>query len=401
MNDTNDKKDIKYENLHFTKVNSLIKFILGLLIWFPFIFKYLMGFLKNIEFISNALSREELIVIVAYKYAIYALIIILSALMFKGKNKKAFIFWYVLYILGFPGVVIFKILIKYIPTSIRIWNIVYEKLKNLKELRIQLYILLLDFLCFCLIIKFYSILIIYVTMFLLFFLLMAHLYFLFSLTMYPLAMANKFYLFIFNEAWNYIKKTFFTKKGEDKDIGKEKDTLRTQIKMFGKIYNVLFSKAEKIYNKQAILVLFTILFFISLSITIIVFSFEYYALIKVNSNNFIIFGDNNYFNCLFYSISNLSTINSEIIFPQSNLANLIVIAQTFIGIFIFYIFIVSFTALSPEVFKEASKIKGKISDKYNGIKEFLDSLSTEELNVSLEELIKEKMINLKSDNMVK
>ncbi len=401
MNDTNDKKDIKYENLHFTKVNSLIKFILGLLIWFPFIFKYLMGFLKNIEFISNALSREELIVIVAYKYAIYALIIILSALIFKGKNKKAFIFWYILYILGFPGVVIFKILIKYIPTSIRIWNIVYEKLKNLKELRIQLYILLLDFLCFCLIIKFYSIWIIYVTMFLLFFLLMAHLYFLFSLTMYPLAMANKFYLFIFNEAWNYIKKTFFTKKGGNKDIGKEKDTLRTQIKMFGKIYNVLFSKAEKIYNKQAILVLFTILFFISLSFTIIVFSFEYYALIKVNSNNFIIFGDNNYFNCLFYSISNLSTINSEIIFPQSNLANLIVIAQTFIGIFIFYIFIVSFTALSPEVFKEASKIKGKISDKYNGIKEFLDSLSTEELNVSLEELIKEKMINLKSDNMVK
>ena len=401
MNDTNDKKNINYGNLHFAKVNSLIKFILGLLIWFPFIFKYLMGFLKNIEFISNALSREELIVIVTYKYAIYALIIILSALIFKGKNKKAFIFWYILYILGFPGVVIFKILIKYIPTSIRIWNIVYEKLKNLKEPRIQLYILFLDFLCFYLIIKFYSIWVIYITILLLFFLLMAHLYFLFSLTMYPLAMANKFYLFIFNEAWDYIKKNFFTKKGKNKDIEKEKDTLRTQIKMFGKIYNFLFSKAEKVYNKQAILVLFTVLFFISLSFTIIVFSFEYYALIKMNSNNFIIFGDNNYFNCLFYSISNLSTINSEIIFPQSNLANLIVITQTFIGIFIFYIFIVSFTALSPEIFKEASKIKRKISDKYNGIKDFLNNLSTEELNVSIEELIKEKMINLKHDNMVK
>jgi hypothetical protein len=230
---------------------------------------------------------------------------------------------------------------------------------------------------------------------------MAHLYFLFSLTMYPLAMANKFYLFIFNEAWDYIKKNFFTKKGKTKDIEKEKDTLRTQIKMFGKIYNFLFSKAEKIYNKQAILLLFTVLFFISLSFTIMVFSFEYYALIKINSNNFIIFGDNNYFNCLFYSISNLSTINSEIIFPQSNLANLIVIAQTFIGIFIFYIFIVSFTALSPEVFEEASKIKGKISDKHNGIKDFLNSISTKELNVSLEELIKEKMVNLKHNNMAK
>lgn len=395
MNDTNDKKNINYENPIFTKVNSLIKFILGLLIWFPFIFKYLMGFLKNIEFISNALSREELIVIVTYKYVIYALIIILSALIFKGKNKIAFIFWYMLYILGFPLVVIFKILYKYIPISIRIWNIVYEKLKKLKELRIQLYILFLDFLCFYLISKFYSIWIIYVIILLLFFLLMAHLYFLFSLVMDPLAMANKCYLFIFNEAWDYIKKTFFTKKGGNKNIGKEKDTLKTQIKMFGKIYNFLFNKAEKIYNKQAILVLFIVLFFISLSFTIIVFSGEYYALIKINSNNFIIFGENNCINCLFYSISNLSTINSEIIFPQSTLAKLIVIAQTFIGIFIFYIFIVSFTALSPEVFKEASKIKRKILDKYNGIKDFLNSLSTKELNVSLEELIKEKMIDLK------
>ena len=393
MNDTNDKKNINYENLHFTKVNSLIKFILGLLIWFPFIFKYLMGFLKNIEFISNALSREELIVMVAYRYVIYALIIILSALIFQGKNKIAFILWYILYILGFPFIVIFKILYKYTPISIRIWNIVNEKLKNLKELRIQLYILLLDFLCFYLIIKFYSIWVIYITILLLFFLLMAHLYFLFSLTTHPLTVVNKFYFFIFNEVWNYIKKNFFIKKKKNKDIEKERDTLRTQIKMFGKIYNFLFSKAEKIYNKHAILVLFIVLFFISLSYTIVVFSFEYYALIKINSNNFIIFGENNCINCLFYSISNLSTINSEIIFPQSTLAKLIVMAQTLIGIFIFYIFIVSFTALSPKIFNEASKIKGKISNKHAEIKDFLNSLSTKELNVSLEELIKEKMIN--------
>ena len=68
-------------------------------------------------------------------------------------------------------------------------------------------------------------------------------------------------------------------------------------------------------------------------------------------------------------------------------------AQTLIGIFIFYIFIVSFTALSPKIFNEASKIKGKISNKHAEIKDFLNSLSTKELNVSLEELIKEKMIN--------
>jgi len=393
MNDTNDKKNINYENLLFTKINSLIKFILGLLIWFPFIFKYLMGFLKNIEFISNALLIEELIVMVAYRYVIYALIIILSALIFQGKNKIAFILWYILYILGFPLIVIFKILYKYTPISIRIWNIVNKKFKNLKELRIQLYILLLDFLCFYLIIKFYSIWVIYITILLLFFLLMAHLYFLFSLTTYPLTVVNKFYFFIFNEVWNYIKKNFFTKKKKNKDIEKERDTLRTQIKMFGKIYNFLFSKVAKIYNKHAILVLFIVLFFISLSYTIVVFSFEYYALIKINSNNFIIFGENNCINCLFYSISNLSTINSEIIFPQSTLAKLIVMAQTLIGIFIFYIFIVSFTALSPKIFNEASKIKGKISNKHAEIKDFLNSLSTKELNVSLEELIKEKMIN--------
>ncbi len=405
MNKKIDEKNIIYENPTFSKVNSVIKFILGLLIWFPFIFKYLMGFLKNIEFISNALSKEELIVIVAYKNAIYALIIILSALIFKGKNKIAFIFWYILYILGFPVVVIFrilKILFKNIlPISIRIWSIICEKLNNLKKLHVQFYILLLNILCFYSIKYFYSIWIIYVTMVLLFFLLMAHLYYLFSLTMDPLVIANKFYLFIFNETWNYIKKNGFTKKVKNKDVEKEKDTLRTQIKMYGKIYNFLFNKAEKSYSKQAILRSFIVLFFISLSLTIIVFSVEYYALIKINSNNFIIFGDNNFFNCLFYSISNLSTINSEIFSPQSNLAMLIIIVQAFIGIFIFYIFITSFTALSPEVFKESPMIKKKIFDKYNGIKDFLNSLSTKELNISLEELIKEKMIDLKHNNIDK
>jgi hypothetical protein len=405
MNEIIDEKKIIYENPTFTKVNSVIKFILGLLIWFPFIFKYLMGILKNIEFISDMLQRKELIVIVDYKYAIYALIIFLSALIFKGKNKKAFIFLYILYILGFPFVVIFrilKILFKNIlPISIRIWNIICEKLKNLKKLYIQLYILLLDILCFYIIKNFYSSWLIYVTMLLLFFLLTAQLYFLFSLTMDPLVMVNKFYLFIFNQALDYIKKTFFTKDGKNKDIVKEKDTLRTQIKMYGKIYNFLFNKVERSYNKQAILRSFIFLFFISLFFTIIVFSVEYYALIKINSNNFIIFGDNNFFSCLFYSISNLSTINSEIFSPQSNLAMLIIIIQAFIGIFIFYIFITSFTALSPEVFEESSKIKKKIFDKYDEIKDFLNSLSTKELNISLEDLVKEKRIDLKHDNIDK
>ena len=257
MNEIIDEKKIIYENLTFSKVNSVIKFILGLLIWFPFIFKYLMGILKNIEFISNVLSREELNVIVDYKNVIYVLIIILSALIYKGKNKTVFIFCYILYILGFPVVVIFrilKILFKNIlPISIRIWSIICEKLNNLKKLHVQFYIFLLDCLCLYLIKNMYSMWIIYVTMLLLFFLLMAHLYCLFSLTMDPLAIANKFYLFIFNEALDYIKKTFFTKNGKNKDIGKEKDTLRTQIKMYGKIYNFLFNKVERSYNKQAIL----------------------------------------------------------------------------------------------------------------------------------------------------
>lgn len=388
MQNTDEKK-------YFIKVNTFIKSIIGALIWFPFIFRYLLGILKNIELISYILSREELIIILEYRYAIYTLIILISSLIFKEKNKKAFIFWYILYILGFPFIVIYKILSKYIPISLKIFNIVYEKLKNIKKIHIQLYILFLDLLCFYLIIKSFSVRVIYASTLLLFFLLISHLYFLFSLTLAPLAIINKFYFYIFNEAWTYIKKTFFNEKEKNKVIESKKDSLRSQIKMYGKMYNYLFNKVYKIYDKQAILSLFIVLFFISLSFTIIVFSTEYYALIKLNSNNFIIIGDNNFINCLYYSISNFSTINLESILPQSNLAKLLVISQTFIGIFIFYIFIVSFAALSPELFKEASKNKNNILDKYNEIKDYLNNLSNNEFNVNLEELTKEKIFILK------
>lgn len=59
----NDHKDKNYENYLFNRVNSVIKFILGLSIWFPSILKYVLEILENIKFIPVLLSREELIVL--------------------------------------------------------------------------------------------------------------------------------------------------------------------------------------------------------------------------------------------------------------------------------------------------------------------------------------------------
>jgi hypothetical protein len=226
---------------------------------------------------------------------------------------------------------------------------------------------------------------------------MTHVYYLYFLIINPLTLVNKLYLAITDNLWEYIKKTFFSKKEKSKELEKEKDTLRTNIKLYGKIFDWLSKKADTIFDRESILLIFTFLFLFSLFFTIIIFSFEYYALTKINSNHLSIFGDNRYFSCLFYSISNLSTINSGDIFPQSNLSKLIVIAQIFFGIFIFYIFIISFTTSSSAIFKTASSSKRKILDKLNGVKDFLNNQSIKKLDISLEELIKEKMINLKHD----
>lgn len=399
MNDIiKSKKNLNDKSINFIKIHLIIRFILGLIIWFSFIFKYLIEFLKKYKFIDSIFLKEELITLIKYRYLIYFLIIILSAFIFRKESKITFILSYVWYLITFPLIIIFRILFKFVPAFIRRCNLIYESLKKLKKLQIQFCLLLLDALCCYLIIKFQYIWIIYIAMLFLIFLLIAHLYFLYFLMMNPLTLVNKFYLTITVNFWEYIKKTTFSKKEKSKESEKENDTLRTNIKLYGKLFYWLSKKVETIFNKKSILQIFIFLFLFSLCFTIIIFSFEYYALTKINSNHLNIFGDNRYFSCLFYSISNLSTINSGDIFPQSSLSKLIVIAQIFFGIFIFYIFIISFTTFSSAIFKKASSSKRKILDKLNGIKDFLNSQSTKELNISLEKLIKEKMINLKHDN---
>ena len=79
MNDIKSKKNLDYKSTNFIKIHLIIRFILGLIIWFSFIFNYLIGLLKKFEFIESIFLKEELIALIKYKYLIYTLIIILSA----------------------------------------------------------------------------------------------------------------------------------------------------------------------------------------------------------------------------------------------------------------------------------------------------------------------------------
>lgn len=401
MDDAKSKKNLNYRNIKFIKIYLIVRYILGLIIWFSFIFNYLIDFLKKNEFIGNIFLKNELIGVIKYKYLVYTFIVILSALIFSKENKLTFILSYAWYLLTFPIRIIFTILFKSIPDFIRTCYKIYENLKKLQKPKFQLYFLLLEFLCFYLIINCYSIWTIYIAMALLIFLLMEHLFFLYFLTINPLVLINKIYFTITEDGWEKIKKTYFYKKENNEKPEKEKNTLRFNIKLYGKIFNWLSKRTETFFDKKTILHIFILLFLISLFFTILIFSFEYYALTKISSTHLGILGDNRYFSCLFYSISNLSTINSGNILPYSSLSKIIVITQIFFGIFVFYIFIISFTTFSTAIFKNASNSKRKIISKLDAIKDFLNSQSTKELNISLKELIKEKLLDLKRDEKVK
>ncbi|GAI95271.1 unnamed protein product, partial [marine sediment metagenome] len=78
MNDIKSKKNLNCKSINFIKTHLIIRFVLGLIIWFSFIFNYLIVFLKKFEFIESIFLKEELIALIKYKYLIYTLIIILS-----------------------------------------------------------------------------------------------------------------------------------------------------------------------------------------------------------------------------------------------------------------------------------------------------------------------------------
>ena len=167
------------------------------------------------------------------------------------------------------------------------------------------------------------------------------------------------------------------------DIKIHKEGLKLFIKGSAKFFNILKKQINISHSRKGILFAFIVFFIISILFTIMIFSFEYYGLSKINNNNFSNLAEGKYFEHLFFSMTIYSTVNPGDIFPLTMVSKLFIMLQILIGIVLFYIFIVSFQATA---FKSAIVGKEEILKRIESKLNYLSKLSEREFNINLNNL---------------
>lgn len=387
----------KREKTFSDKLNYIIKNIIAVIIWISISGKTLFN-LDVIFKLSNSFIGDYFYLYLnTYKYLILLSIIILSAIFFQRKSKVSFIIFYILYLIFFPVIVIYKLFFEYIPKIIKIYENI---LKQIKKIQFQILLFFIDLLCIYLIIKLSNIVGIIIALVMLIILMILHLLFLFQLITNPLMALNNLFYYV-EKLWimlrdDIIIKKYFDKKDKTNDLEKIKKDLKQNIKTYAKAFYWLNNWIKNISGRRAVLIFFITVFIISIIFTIIIFSFEYYGLNKIN-NNFSTVKSGQYFEYFYFSISIYSTIDSGIE-PLTILAKSFVITQILFGIFLFYIFILSF---STTAFESASKDREKILGKLRKILNYLDDVAKNELNTNIENLLQEKLLETSTSSLDK
>jgi len=384
----NNKKQ-KREKTFSDKLNYIIKNIIAIIIWISIPGKILFN-LDIIFKLSNSFIGDSFYLYLnTYKYLILFCIIILSAIFFQRKNKVSFIILYILYLIFFPVIVIYKLFFEYIPKIIKIYENI---LKQIKKIQFQILLFFIDLLCVYIIVRLSNIIGIMIAMVMLVILLILHLLFLFQLITNPLMAFNNLFYYV-EKLWimlrdDNITKKYFDKKDKTNDLEKIKKDLLQNIKTYTKAFYWLNNWIKNISGRRTVLIFFITVFILSIIFTLIIFSFEYYGLNKINHEHFSLLKPVKYFEYFYFSVSIYSTINSDIV-PFTTFAKSIVITQILFGIILFYVFILSF---STTAFESALKDREKILGKLRKILNYLDDVAKNELNTNIENLLQEKLL---------
>ena len=394
----NINKKQKREKAFSDKLNYIIKNIISVTIWISIFDKILFNLDIIFKLSDSFIGNYFYLYLNTYKYLILLSIIILSAIFFQRKSKVSFIIFYILYLIFFPVIVIYKLFFVYIPKIIEIYENI---LKQIKKIQFQILLFFIDLLCVYIIVRLSNIIGIMIAMVMLVILLILHLLFLFQLITNPLMAFNNLFYYV-EKLWimlrdDNITKKYFDKKDKTNDLEKIKKDLKQNIKTCAKAFYWLNNWIKNISGRKTVLIFFITVFIISIIFTTTIFSFEYYGLNKINCEHFSFLKPVQYFEYFYFSVSIYSTINSDIV-PLTTFAKSIVITQILFGIILFYIFILSF---STTAFKSASKDREKILGKLGKILKYLDDVAKNELNTSVENLLQEKLLETSTGSLDK
>jgi len=396
-NYTNKKQ--KREKTFSDKLNCIIKNTIAVIIWILIFGKILFNLDIILKLSNSFIGDYFYLYLNTYKYLILLGIIILSAIFFQRKSKLSFIIFYILYLIFFPVIAIvivaYRLFFVYIPKIAKIYKNI---LKQIQKIQFQILLFCIDLLCIYLIVRLSNIIGLIIVMVMLAILLILHFLFLFQLITNPLMVLNDLFYYI-EKSWIMLRndsiiKKYFDKKDKTNDLEKIKKDLKQNIKIIAKAFNWLNNKIMNISSKKSVLKFFILVFVVFIVFTITIFSFEYYGLNKINSENFTLLKPLQYFEYFYFSLSIYSTINSDIV-PLTIFAKLIVIIQILLGFFLFYIFILSF---STTAFESATKDREKILYGLKKILDYLNDVAKNELDISVENLLQEKFLETTIDS---
>jgi len=325
-----------------------------------------------------------------FMFITFSFVIILSSFFlekrFDRKDKLRYFVSYFGYLFLFPLIIIYKIINFSIFNILgKIIDIFSNIFKITKNNFIQILLFFGDLVLIYLIWGSSNNIVIIFSMFTVMISLIFHIDYFFNLVINP----NLIYLSLYNfveKWWTFWEKSEskkINKKNDIKDIKIQNEGLKIFIKGSAKFFNILKKQINISHSRKGILFAFIVFFVISILFTIIIFSFEYYGLSKIDNNNFSNLVEGKYFEHLFFSMTIYSTVNPGDIFPLTMVSKLFIMLQILMGIVLFYIFIVSFQATA---FKLATAGKKDILKRIELKLNYLDGLAESEFNKNLDNL---------------
>ena len=379
-NNKNKHKSKKDKNL-----DKIFKEIIALLIWIPILAMNFFDFNIYKWIFFDKLIYEYFIKL---EILILIIFVILLSLIFKRKISISYIIWNVFYLLLYPIILVVKIFI-YIYRFFKLYK---RFILNMLKLRYQIILFLIDITFIILIFSLSNKNLIILCLVILPIFLICHLIYLYKLIINPLNIFDSIFSYLAKLSDSYKKKIIdegYFQKLKKVKTNDEKEKLKKElyknIKLFGKMIIFVKDAIIEIYCRKYLIKNFIFIFTITL--TVLAFSVEYYGLTKINSNNFIGLNTQNFFNHLYFSFTVLSTIDSGQISPNSIISKIIVMSQFFIGIFLFYIFIISFTHIAPE---SSSRRKANYLNIIKNKIKTLNEIANKELNTNFAKIFYEE-----------
>lgn len=219
-------------------------------------------------------------------------------------------------------------------------------------------------------------------------------YCIYSWTTNPFALFKRFDLFI-DKKWNWLLKRITEIKSEPDERDKSKEiknrikVLTWAYKFFDWVINSLIYKARKPSLKLNLTKWFIILYLFILLISIVGFSFEYYALVKINENIFK--GIYNYSDALYYSSLTFITMSFGQIHPNSIIAKVITVLEILSTIYLLIFIILIFTTITEEM---AKMTVDEIERKMNNRKQKAIEIINQIMSISESELYSLKVTEI-------